>query len=75
MKFEHETLTGETRFAKLKFFKILLLVLKKVFCFKKLYHLFVAFLNSRKFLNFSNFDRQDFVKIQKFDLMMTSFSK
>ena len=40
-----------------------------IICIKffNLYHLFVIFLQSETSLNFSNFDQQDFVKIQNFD--------
>ena len=39
--------------------------------------IYLSFLQSETSLNFSNFDRQDFVKIQNFDyygVMMTSFT-
>ena len=76
MRLEHYTLTGETRFVKLKFFKILLFVLKRKFYFQFLSSI-CRFLKSETFLNISNFDRQDFVKTQNFDgydAIMTSFA-
>ena len=66
MRFQHKTSTGETRYVQLKFFKILLFILRM-----KYYFQFISFscrfLKSETSLNFSNFDRQDFVKIQNFD--------
>ena len=66
MRFKHETLTGETRYVQLKFFKILLFVLGIKFSFPFVSYIW-RFLKSETSLNFSNFDRQDFVKIQNFD--------
>ena len=54
-----ETLTGETRSVQLKFFKRLLFVLKRIF-----FSISITYLKSETCLNFSNFDRQDFIKIQ-----------
>ena len=76
MRFEHKTLTGETRYVQLKFFKLLLFVLKIKFSFQFMPFI-CRFLQSETSLNFSNFDRQDFVKIQNFDgydVMMISFA-
>ena len=57
---------GETRYVQLKFFKILLFLLKIQFSFQ-----FVSFIcrfvQSETSLSFSNFDQRDFVKIQNFD--------
>ena len=73
MRFEHQTLTAESRCVQLKFFKILLFVIRINFSCQ-----FVSlrghFLKSETSLNFSHFDRQDFVKIQNFngyDVIMT----
>ena len=66
MRFENETLTGETRYVQLKFFKILLYVLRIKFSFQFVSYIW-RFLKSETSLNFSNFDRQDFVKNQSFD--------
>ena len=66
MRFEHKTLTGETRYVQLKFFKILLFILRIKYYFQFISFI-CRFLKSETSLNFSNFDRQDFVKIQNFD--------
>ena len=49
-------------YVQLKFFKILLFVLKKKLPFQFLSFI-CRFLKSETSLNFPNFDRQDFVKI------------
>ena len=49
-----------------KFFKILLFVLKIKFSFQFVSFI-CRFLKSETSVNFSNFYRQDFVKIQNFD--------
>ena len=73
MTFEHETLIGETSYVQLKFFKIILFVLKIQFFFQ--FVLFICrFLKSETSLDFFNFDRQDLLKIQNFntyDVIMT----
>ena len=68
MRFKHSTLTGETRFVQLKFFTILLFVLKRKISIQFLSFI-CRFLKSETSLNFSNFDRQDFVR---FSTVMTS---
>ena len=76
MRFQPETLTGETRYVQLKFSKILLFLLRIQISFQ-LVSFICRFLKSETSLNFSNFDRQDFVKIQNFDgydIIMTSFT-
>ena len=66
MRCEHYTLTGNTHYAQLKFFKILSFVLKGTVSFQSVSFI-CRFLKSETSLNFPNFDRQDFVKIQNFD--------
>ena len=60
----------------LKFFKIQLFLLRIKFSFQFVSFI-CCFLQSETSLNFSNFDRQDFIKIQYFacnDVVMTSFA-
>ena len=76
MRFQPETLTGKTRYVQLKFSKILLFLLRIQISFQ-LVSFICRFLKSETSLNFSNFGRQDFVKIQNFDgyyVIMTSFT-
>ena len=65
LKFVSGAPGGETRYVQLKFFKILLFVLRIKFPFQFV-SLICRFIKPETSLNNSNFDRQDFVKYPKF---------
>ena len=71
MRFELQTLTGETRYVQLELFKILLFVLQILLI---VFFSICIIYSSETSLNVSHFDQQDFVKIQNFegyDVIMT----